>query len=159
MNISVSTATLATSTEDFILQYKETSDCTDGAAWTDVDVAGGTATWRFSSSTVTDNSTLTTLLLSTSEVAGRYNKSDPTTTNPNAVTAGQEFEWDWHLEYNGNAEAHTYCFRMVKSPVAALDGYNSDSYPRIDTRPGTADQMRHGNFFTTGVERGFFWAD
>ncbi|HCM51544.1 TPA: hypothetical protein DIS56_00170 [Candidatus Saccharibacteria bacterium] len=159
MNISVTAATLAASSEDFILQYKEAQDCTDGAAWTDVDAAAGAGTWRFAASGVTDNSTLTTLLVSTSDVAGRYNRSDPTTTNPNAVTAGQEFEWDWHVEYNGTAAAKTYCFRMVKSPVAALDAYNADSYPRVDIRPGTADLMRHGNFFTTGTERGFFWAN
>ena len=170
MNITVTEATLAADTEDFILQYKETNDCTDASAWTDVDVAAGGGTWRFTSGTdIADNTALGSdppgggeLNLTESDVAGRYNRSDPTTTNPfEVLSTPEDFEWDWDIEYNGNAEAHTYCFRMAKNDggAAALNGYNSDSYPKIDTRPGVGDQMRHGNFFTTGQERGFFWVD
>ncbi|MCH7541705.1 hypothetical protein IH981_02940 [Patescibacteria group bacterium] len=161
MNISVTGAQLDAATEGFILQYKETNDCTDAGAWTDVDVAAGGGTWRFAASSVTDDTALdgAALLISTSEEEGRYNKVDPTGTNPVAVPAGQELEWDWHVEYNGAAEAHTYCFRMRKDDPADLDAYNSDSYPKVDTRPSTDDQMRHGNFFSTGEERGYFWAD
>lgn len=162
MNITVTSADLTAGTEGFILAYSEAQDCTTASSWTDVDVAGGGGTWVFSSDTdVTDNSTLGSLLISTSDVAGRYNRSDPTSTNPNTVTAGQDLEWDWHIVYNSanSPSAKTFCFRMEKDDGNALDGYNSDSYPRIDTRPATSDLMRHGNFFTTNIERGFFWAN
>lgn len=159
MNISVTTTELPSNGEGFILQFAEANDCTAVSSWTDVSAAGTGSVWEFADSGVSDGTTLTTLLVSTSDVAGRYSKSDPTSTNPNAVSAGQDFEWDWHLEYVGAAEAHTYCFRMVRDDSTALDNYNADSYPKIETRPGTANLMRHGNFFTTGIERGFFWAN
>ena len=166
MNISVTGAQLDAGAEGFILQYARASDCTTGPSWTDVDAAGtGGATWRFfDNGSITDGTALDggTLTLGSSEEEGRYSESDPTTTNPVAVPAGQELEWDWNMEYDGSGavdEARTYCFRMRTDAPADLDGYNSDSYPRIDIRPSTADQLRHGNFFTEGVERGFFWAD
>lgn len=167
MSVAVTSATLAAGGEGFILQYKETNDCTDAAAWTDIDAAGGAGTWRFAASGVADNTALSgdpptagDLNLTVSDRAGRYNKSDPTSTNPFAVNVSEDLEWDWHVQYNGNAEAHTYCFRMIRDDATALNAYNSDSYPKVDTRPAaTPDFMRHGNFFTTGQERGFFWAD
>ncbi len=158
MNIAVTSNTLSASTEGFILQYKEAVDCTDGTAWTDVDAGGGGGAWRYATSGVSDGVTITPVL-SVSDVAGRYSKSDPTSTNPNAVSAGQDLEWDWHLEYNGTASARTYCFRMIRDDATTLSAYNSDSYPKLDTRPGVADLMRHGNFFSTNVEKGFYWAN
>ncbi len=119
----------------------------------------GGGTWRFAASTVVDNTTLTTLKISTSNVAGRYSKSDPTSTNPNAVPSGQNLEWDWHVEYNGDAAAHVYCFRMENDAGGALNAYNADSYPKIETRPGISNLLRHGEFFSSGTEKGYFWAD
>lgn len=167
MNITVTSLALPASTEGFILQYAEASSCAAATGWTDVPAAAGGTIWEFADSTVTDNTALSgdpptggDLNLTESDRAGRYNKSDSTTTNPFEVLATPEdLEWDWHIEYVGNAEAHTYCFRMRTDAPGDLDGYNADSFPRVDTRPGTADQLRHGNFFTTGIERGFFWAD
>lgn len=162
MQISVTVSDLTAGDEGFILAYSEANDCTTVSSWTDVDVAAGGGTWVFSSDTdVADNATLTTLLVSGSETTGRYNRSDPTSTTPNTVTAGQELEWDWHIVYNSSnaAGAKTYCFRMERDDGTELNTYNSDSYPRIDTRPATADQLRHGNFFTGGIERGFFWTN
>ena len=166
MNISVTDAQLDAGAEGFILQYARASDCTTGPSWTDVDAAGtGGATWRFfDNGSITDGTALdgAALTLDSSDEEGRYSESDPTGTNPVAVPAGQELEWDWNIEYDGSGavnEARTYCFRMRKDDPADLDAYNPDSYPRIDIRPSTADQLRHGNFFTEGVERGFFWAD
>lgn len=159
MNVAVSTANLDAGGEGFSLQYKESNDCTDGTSWSDVDAGGGGGTWRFATSGITDNTTLTTLKISTSDVAGRYNKSDPSSTNPNLVLIGQNLEWDWHVEYNGDAAAHVYCFRMINDAGSALNAYNADSYPKIETRPGIANLLRHGEFFSTGTEKGFFWAD
>jgi hypothetical protein len=162
IQVSVTTTQLDAATEGFILAYAEANDCSAVPAWTDVGVAGGADTWLYTSETnVTDNTTLTSNLITGSEVYGRYNRSDPTSTNPNAIPSGQEVEWDWHVVYNSSntAGAKTYCFRMEKDDGTALDGYNTGSYPRIDTRPATIDQSRHGNFFTSGSERGFFWSN
>jgi|GEM_PF-7115722 len=163
MTVQVSGATLAASTEDFILQYRETNDCTDGGTWTDVDTTAGSGIWKFYDNTsVTDDTQLATTILTGSDKVGRYNESDPTSTNPVEVLfTPEDFEWDWNVEYNGNAEAHTYCFRMAINDGGAspLHAYNATSYPEVETRPGAGDQMRHGNFFTTNVKRGFSWAD
>lgn len=160
MNISVTNIDLTSGSEGFILAYSEAQDCTTASSWTDVDTAGGSGVWRFSSDTdITDGTTLTTLLISTSDTAGRYSRSDPTSTNPNTVTAGTEMEWDWHIQYNGSATAATYCFRIERDDGTTLSGYNSDSYPRVDIRPGLGNFMRHGSFVSSGAERGFFWTD
>jgi len=166
ISVNVSAATLTAANEGFILQYKETNTCTDGISWTDVDASGGSGTWRFASSSVGDNTALSgnpptagDLNLGVSDRAGRYSTSAPTSTNPFDVSSGEDFEWDWHIQYNGNAEAHSYCFRMIRDDTTTLNSYNSDSYPRVDARPSTPDFMQHGNFFSTGQERGYFWAD
>lgn len=159
ITINVTNAALGASSEGFILQYAESNDCTGVSSWTDVDVQAGGGTWRYAASSVTDNTTLTSFLIGVSDVYGRYNKSDPTSTNPNSVSVNQDVEWDFHLEYNGNAEAHSYCFRIIKDDSNAFEGYENDGYPKIDTRPDTSDLMRHGNVFSTLVEKGFFWAD
>jgi hypothetical protein len=47
---------------------------------------------------------------------------------------------------------------MIKNSGSAIS-YNSDSYPKLTTAPGSANVMRHGNFFQGESEKGFFWAD
>lgn len=160
MSIAVTDNTLSSGSTGFILQYKETTDCTDATSWSDVDTVSGSGIWRYYNAPgVTDGDTLTSLKLTVSDVFGRYSESDPTGTNPNSVSVDQDLEWDWNIQYNGAEEAHTYCFRMVADDSTPLDAYNSDSYPKIDTRPGVSDMMRHGNFYSTGMEKGFFWSD
>jgi hypothetical protein len=155
MTIAVTGADLAAETESFILEHGKADDCTVVGSWTAV----GTGDWGFASSSVGDNTTLTTLKVGVADVAGRYNRSDPTTTNPNLVPAGQDMEWDWHVVYNGSAGAGTYCFRMRKDDPADLDAYEATGYPKISTRPAVGDQMRHGEFFSSSAEQGFFWVD
>jgi hypothetical protein len=157
MSINVTQAAPGASEEGFILQYKEATNCEDATSWTDVDAAAGGGTWRFAASSVGDGTTLTTFKVTASDTYGRYSKADPTSTNPNSVSVNNDFEWDWHVEYNGSATGSSYCFRMIRDDSTDLTGYNADSYPQVETRPGTDQQMRHGNFFTTFVERGFFW--
>ncbi len=93
-NITVNTNPLSATSQQFKLQFKTGTDgdCTTGS-WTDV---GAAATWEFASSSVTDGAVVTTAL-SSSEIAGQYAKSNPTTTNTNSATAGQEIEYDFHI--------------------------------------------------------------
>jgi hypothetical protein len=155
MNIAVTTAELAASAEGFILQFAKADDCTAGPSWTDV----GSGDWGFATSSVLNNTTLTSTVIDTSSVLGRYNNADPSDTNPNAVPSGQAVEWDWHVVYNGSAGANTYCFRMRRDDPADLDAYENDGYPKISTRPAVGDQMRHGEFFSSDAEQGFFWTE
>lgn len=163
----VGATTLAASSEGFILQYGEGTSCSAISSWTDVDAISGSGTWRYyNNGSIADGTALSgdpptggDLNIGVADRAGRYVESDPTTTNPFAVASGEDMEWDFNVQYNGNAEAHTYCFKIRRDTPYDLDGYNSASYPQVDTRPGMGDLMRHGNFFTSGAERGFFWVD
>lgn len=157
MSIAITNDDLTSGFTGFVLAYAEATDCTTASGWTDVDVQGGAGAWRFYNSTVTDGATITTNRLGVSDVSGRVSESDPTGTNPSAVSAGQDLEWDWVIQYNGPQQATSYCFRIERQNGNALTAYNSDSYPLIATAPGTDDLMRHGNFYSGEVEKGFFW--
>ncbi len=154
MNVAVTVAELAAGGEAFTLQHAKADDCTAVSSWTEV----GTGDWGFATSSVSNNTTLTSTVIDTSTVLGRYNNADPSSTNPNAVPSGQSVEWDWHVVYNGSAGAGTYCFRM-RTDTGDLDGYEDTGYPKISTRPAVGDQMRHGGFFSSSAEQGFFWVD
>ena len=66
-------------------------------------------------------------------------------------------EWDASIQNNGAGDSKTYCFRLQKSDDSDLDTY--ENFPKLDTKPGTGNFLRHGNFFAGEKEKGFFWAD
>ncbi len=141
----------------FKVQYKAGTDssCTTGS-WTDVGAGGGGGIWRFATSGVTDNTTLSTSVL-TSTVRELYSKSNPTNTNPNGAAVGETIEYDFHIEHNGAASATQYSFRLVESDDSVMSDYAQ--CPTLVTRPLVDNQLRHGGFYQDGVEKGFFWAD
>ena len=142
------------------LQYTQSADCTDGGnTWTDVGAGGSGAVWRYATSSVSDGEELTVAKLSTTDTLQSYVKSSSSPNNPNELAAESEGEWDFHIEHNGATDAATYCFRAVESGGEELTAYNSDSFPKLETRPGTANILRHGKSFIEGIERGFLWAD
>jgi len=157
VNITVDTCDLAADTVAFKLQYGSGADCTAVSSWTDVDAGGGGGIWRYATSSVSDGATLSSTVLSASDVAGKYVKSTSAGNNPNSVTTSQDMEWDFHLQDNSATTATSYCYRIVESDGTVLDTYSS--YPRLETWPDTADVMRSGNVFVSGVEKGFTFAD
>lgn len=158
MSLTVGTANLTASTQQFKLQYKAGTDgsCTTGS-WTDVGAGGGGSIWRYATSGVTDGTTLTVSRLTPTDVRQVYSKASPTATNPNSATIGQDIEYDFHIEHNGAAEATTYAFRVVTSAGTVLDTYSV--CPTLMTRPNGTRTMRHGKFFGDEIERGFVWSD
>ncbi len=159
VNFTVNTANLSASGQQFKLQYKAGTDasCTTGS-WTDAGAGGGGTIWRFATSAVTDGTTLTISRLSpASDVLEVYAKANPSATNPNAATVGQEIEYDFHIEQNGAAEATQYSFRAVESDGTVFDAYTN--CPTLTSEPGTSILQRHGNFFADEIEKGFFWAN
>ncbi len=154
IGITVSTATLGASSQQFKLQYKAGTDasCTTGS-WTDVDAGGGGGVWRFATSSVTDGTALTALKLGVSDVLQSYSKVNPTATNVNAATAGQAIEYDFHLQQNGAAPASSYSFKVVESDGTALSSYTY--CPTLTTAHATSQELRHGNVFSDGIEQGF----
>lgn len=158
MNITV-TNTLSAGGQAFQLEYDTSEDCTTASGWALVGAIGSGTIWRFYDNTSLNDGDSQVNQISTSDVVADYVESNDTQTNPNEVTTGQDMEWDFAVENNGAAENTTYCFRMAKADGTALNTYNADSYPKLTTAPGTANLMRHGNFFQNGLEGGFFWAD
>jgi hypothetical protein len=162
INITVGTANLSATTQAFKLQFKAGTDqdCSTGS-WTDIGAkAATTVAWRlFDNGSLGDTATEVNQI-STSDVAGGYSELVTSGTNPNAVNTGQDMEWDWPIEsVDGQVvSAATYAFRMVKSDGTAIS-YTAGDCPTVETEPGTANLMRHGNVFVDGVEKGFFWAN
>ncbi len=156
VNFTVNTTDLPASDTAFKLQFKKQTsiDCT-GSGWTDV---GTSQDWDFATSTVTDGTDLTVSRLSpVSNVLEEYIKSNPTGTNPNSATTGQEIEYDFHIVGTSASSASQYTFRVIESDGTVFDSYTN--CPTLETEPGTGDLLRHGNIFVGGSEKGFWWAD
>ena len=133
-NILVGTADLGAGIQAFKLQYGQGSDCTAIGSWTDVDVSFGSGIWRGHNGTPVDGTTLTATLLTASDVVESYEEGNPSVNNPNAITNGQQGEWDWVIENNGALDSTTYCFRTIKTTGQVLSGYNN--YPKLTTVAG-----------------------
>ena len=119
VNVGASGATLASGIQAFKLQFSTST----GGGWTDVGAIGSGAVWEgFSNGAVADGATITSVLLTASDVTETYEESNPSVSAPNAITAGQHGEWDWVLRYTTSPDG-TYFFRMVKSDGTALDNY------------------------------------
>lgn len=162
INITVGGSNLSSGSQAFQLEYVAASDCTTASGWSAVGAIGSGTIWRFfDNASLTDGITqVNQISTSTSGAEGRYLESNSASwTNPNPVNVGQSTEWDFAVENNGASENTTYCFRVAKYGGAALDVYNSDSYPKLTTAPGISSLMRHGNFFQEEAKKGFYWAD
>ena len=137
MNIAVSNAALATSTQDFNLQYAllTAPSCVEqGSGWSDVGARFTTdKDFRLYSNAFADTAPIDTLVLSTSNVGGSYSELNPTPTNPKTAATGKFIEYDWPIQLVSSASGNDYCFRMVKSSGSLLDVYRSDSYPKVRT--------------------------
>lgn len=141
------------------LQYGAGDTCTAVSAWTDIDASGGAGIWRYAASSVSDQAALSASKLGATNVRASYAKSNPTIVNPNGATAGQNEEWDFHIQNNGALSLTSYCFRAIVSDDTVFDAYNADGYPRLVTKSDTANQMRHGDVFVGGSDQGFTFAD
>ncbi len=154
VSLAIGSSTLSASSTQFKLQYKIGTDssCTTGS-WTDV---GAGQPWTFASSSVSDGAVITAVL-SASDVNGHYAKSNPTVTNTNAVSVGQDIEYDFHIVGTTATSTKTYSFRVVKNDGSTLTGYTN--CPTLTIRPETGDLLRHGMFFSEEIEKGSFFAD
>ena len=128
MSMHVNGSTM-NSGETFRLQFATSSTA---GPWADVGAIASVSPWRFSNNvSVADDTTLTTLKLTESDVAATYQESNPSAGTPTNVTDGQRAEWDWVVENNGASGEATYYFRMVTGAGAALTVYNL--YPTVTT--------------------------
>jgi hypothetical protein len=151
----VSGQALPAGNTQFKLQYKQGSDssCTTGS-WTDV----GSGAWVYGTNSVSDGATLTSSVLSpASSVLEIFSKSAASGNNPNAISTGQTGEYDFLIKDASAPTSSQYSFRMVETSGSLLSSFTA--CPTLSTRPDISNEMRHGNFFTEGVEQGFLWAD
>ncbi len=132
MSLTSNNATTTAGTQDFKLQYGEGATCSDISAWVDVGAAGSGAVWRgYGNAAVADGATLSTTLLSLSNVVESYEEENNSVTNPTEIGKLQNGEWDWVIEDNTATSSTNYCFRMAKSDGTALSSYGG--YPALVT--------------------------
>jgi len=86
---------------------------------------------------VTDGVTLGANLLTSSDVTATYVEGSFTQTNPNAVTNGQDAEWDFSLDPS-NASDYDYYFRVKKNNKIAVESYTR--YPKLDLKAKLVQQ-------------------
>jgi hypothetical protein len=176
VRILVSANALPANSLSFKLQYAKTTynDCvSDATAWHDLKNNGASAPdndWTYGSNAITDDTTLTTSYL-TSTVKEVFSKSTTVFTNPNGAFVGDKAEYDWLIQDNAAADGTQYAFRPVQSDGTLLSYYGTtvngsqfgnnlnSTCPIIVTKPGTDQQLRHGEFFQDGIDGGFSWAD
>jgi len=131
MALTADVSTLA-GADSFKLQYAPGTDCSPALAWTDVGAIGSGSIWRgYDNAGVAAGSTLSSTVLSVSSTSETYEEQNPSAATPNAVTAGNDAEWDWVLQDNGAPVGTSYCFRMVESSGQTLKDYND--YPQLVT--------------------------
>ena len=93
-----------------------------------------TPVWGYyNNATPADGATVTSTVLTSSNVNGSYVESATTPVNPNAVAAGSYGEWDFSLVPGTAAANTTYYFRIAKSDGSALNTYTV--YPAIMISP------------------------
>lgn len=115
------------------LQYGAGTVCSAINTWTDVGAIGSGEIWRYyDNPNVTDSSTLTSALLSSSNVKQSYQESSPSAA-PNGIKDGETAEWDFSLQNNGASAGTSYCFRATPSGQGEFDVYNN--YPQLVTQP------------------------
>ena len=146
MTSQIGTEVLATTTQDFKLQFGTPSaTCGDVSSWNDLGALGSGVIWRGWNSAPADGTVLASsspqageLLLSVSDRGGTYEEQNGTGQNPYRVNIGEDVEYDWSIEDNGATASTTYCFRMTKENGAEFGSYSF--YPTLSTsgyRPKT----------------------
>ena len=146
MSVQVSNTDFSANSQDFKLQYGQGSDCSAISNWYDVGQLSSSTIWRgYDNPTPSDGDTLSSLLLSVSDVAESYEEENKTVNNPNAIGTNQDGEWDWVIQDNGAARDTEYCFRMVKGDGNSLNSYTN--YPQLitNTPPGVPEQNKPFN--------------
>jgi hypothetical protein len=146
MNVQTTNSTTTVGMQAFKLQYVASNDCPNALNWTDVShQSSSTALWRgFDNSSVSNNATITSMLLSSSTVAEAYVEQNSSTTTLNQVGVRDVAEWDWVIQDNAATNNTNYCFRMVKSDGTPLDSYVN--YPSILTNASPSQMTQAAPF-------------
>ncbi len=139
--------------QDFKLQYGTGASCASVSNWADVGSASASTAWRgYLNGSVADGATISSLVLTGSDVGGSYEEENNSVANPNAVAVGQDVEYDWVLQAHDLLSDANYCFRMVKADGTTLSAYTR--YPTISVANTTFNVSFEGgngeNFVRNG---------
>lgn len=142
MSLQVNNATFPEGTRSYRLQYAAlVSSCSaiPESSWFTLGNTSSSTVWRgYNATGTTDGTNLSTdppsvgaLNLSVSDVAGTFEEQNDTEVNPFAALENEDIEYDWIVQQNGASSETFYCFRMINTDGATLDGYLQ--YPQIRT--------------------------
>jgi len=153
INILVSQGSLQASSTQFKVQYGQGTNCAQISEWVDVDSIEGSADGAFfrgfDNPSVLDGTTITTTILSSSNVGLSYEEENPTVPNPNQVLEGQRGEFDFVILNYGAPPETSFCFRIVRADGTPLEGYIN--YPRLVTGTRGGWSQTKKNEFDQGV--------
>lgn len=119
MNLGISVNTLPSNYMSFKLQWAHSPN----GQWSDVSASGSSGLKFKTNPSVLGGSQLDTLMISSSNVAGRYGDGSATGNNPLAVSSGQYVEYDFALDFSALTWGENYFLRMVKANGSLLDSY------------------------------------
>ncbi len=126
-----SNVTLAASSTAFTLQWAEGVSCSASMDWQDVGASGSSVAWRgYDNASVSDGATLSSRLLSTTDVSFSYEEVNDTATNTSALAPTEEAEFDFVLQHNATSSTN-YCFRLINDDGLPINQY--DRYPQLIT--------------------------
>lgn len=129
MNLLVSGSDLSDLSQSFRLQVSNLSS----GGWQNIE---STSTLSFyNNPSLSSGTTLSSLLLTTSNATGTYEEINPSGYNPFLVGAGQLFEFDFSLNPSALLDGVTYFFRVVLSNGNPLDSYTN--YARLVYDPNS----------------------
>lgn len=136
MNLLANNGTGTVGSTAFALQYAAAATCSAVAesSWQDLgDTGSTTAAFAGFNTSLGDGVTLTSTLLSDSDVVASYEEENFSVTLPNEVANGAAVEFDWSITPVSGAVSSnaSYCFRMIRSTGATLATYTG--YPQLLT--------------------------
>ena len=144
LSILDTNVSLSASSIEVKLQWAEGVTCSSDMVWTDVGDIGSSEPWRgYHNNGVSDGTTLSSTLLSTSDTVESYEESNPAVSNPNGITTGNEGEWDFVLEHNATSSTN-YCFRAIHTDGTELSAYNT--YPQLITNAPPTKPLHEAPF-------------
>ncbi|MCK5211523.1 hypothetical protein KAJ89_02365, partial [Candidatus Parcubacteria bacterium] len=146
MNIGELIESVATSTQNFKLQYATGTDCTVISDWDDVgSVAGGQPWIGYNNPDPVDGATLSSNKLASSTVAESYEEENPSANIPRGLSDGEFGEWDWAIYNQSASSSSNYCFRMVFGDGLPLDDYLSNSFAKLTTASANTEPNNPGS--------------
>lgn len=151
VNVTIAASNLSQGAKAFKLQYSQADTCSAATTWSAIGAQNSVSEkFRFYDNAFGDSQSVTTQVLSDSNIAGSYVEINPSPTNPNAANVGQNIEYDWSVQAFEPAASIKYCFRVVESTDAVFATYTQ--FPQVKSKSASSGG-EVGDAGTTGTIR------